>query len=279
MLFAMLNPRLHLLKKFYFPIGLWGCEEAGRRGSAEIYVSQHENALHLKPNLLPQCHDQLLLHREPQIPTASTMSLSWDKVCCFRWQKAVVDVDRSQVLPLPQQEESGKGVGSQIGKTEQEEERERQQQRQEGFMPLSGPGKGWYFWVRECLEQHEKLRIAGGSAMQGEASLRARQRKVKDEAVGSQASAQLPWDSQAHRRLIAQATVQWGKREEDFWQQVLSCARNLPKKHISLQNLPLAGTRGSALSWSKFHLTITELASIRHLPALNLHRVYSGSPS
>lgn len=53
MVFAMLNPRLPLLKKFCFPIHLGSCEKAGRRGSAEIYVSLQEDTLHLKPNLLP----------------------------------------------------------------------------------------------------------------------------------------------------------------------------------------------------------------------------------
>lgn len=39
MFFAMLNPTLPLLKKFYFPTGLGGCEKAGRGGSAQIYIS------------------------------------------------------------------------------------------------------------------------------------------------------------------------------------------------------------------------------------------------
>lgn len=53
-------------------------------------------------------------------------------------------------------------------------------------MQPPGPSKGSQLCVKECSEQGKGLWITGGNGTQGEAALRTRQKKVKDEMAGSQ---------------------------------------------------------------------------------------------
>lgn len=52
-------------------------------------------------------------------------------------------------------------------------------------MQLPGPSKGSQLCVKECLEQGKGLWMTGGNGTQGEAALRARQKKVKERWQGA----------------------------------------------------------------------------------------------
>lgn len=112
MLFAMLNPKLPLLNKFYFLIGLGSYEKAGRFCCNVCKLSIHVMPGHFAFETRSPSPTAMICSSftESQIFMASTTSFPWVKDWCLRSQEAVVGVHKSQVLPPPWQEDIGKGA-------------------------------------------------------------------------------------------------------------------------------------------------------------------------
>ena len=183
----------------------------------------------------------------------------------------MVGVDRSQVLPLPQQEGIGKGTESQAPKEEQEEEQAAAPCRclalvkayifgwASAWSKMNSSGLQVGMWYKEKHPSEPGRRSR--TRQQGARHLCSCSGTARSTASTDAWLHKQPWSEEREKRTSG------------------SCARSVPNKHISLQNHPAASTGGFALLWIQLCLTLTELASIHHLSTLNLHRVCSGSTS